>query len=279
MGRESRRAAGAAICAVLALALGCLGAACGGSDGGPTSCTPGARWVCQCGGGTVGVQVCQSDGTYGACQCGEVDTDAGALDGPRADGGLPGDGPAQADRPPQVDGPLQSDGPPQSDAPAQVDRPPQTDGLVQKDGPANFDAIVANGCAAGAADQLFQQGMRGCKGTVSFANRATLCSSGFRVCTAAEWVARRGGVAPTYNYWTNDVLYASGMDGDCSVDLTYQLGDWCDGTNPMRVCVGHSDSLGNQCNWTGCGFNSRTPSEHFGGCQSNPTAGALCCPT
>ena len=123
---------------------------------------------------------------------------------------------------------------------------------------------------------------------MTFANRATLCAAGSRVCTAAEWVARRGtGTAgvPTYDYWTNDVLYAGYMyggnlegDHNCEAHLTHQTLDWCDSTNPMRVCVGGSDPLGNTCNWTQCGYNTTTPQEYFGGCQSNPTAGALCCP-
>ena len=74
-------------------------------------------------------------------------------------------------------------------------------------------------------------------------------------------------------------LYASGGDGNCLVDLVQHYGDWCDGTSPMRVCVGHSDPLGNLCNWTQCGLDTATPQEYFGGCQNNPTAGALCCPS
>jgi hypothetical protein len=131
-------------------------------------------------------------------------------------------------------------------------------------------------CAAGSEDQAFQQGMRGCKGTKSFADRASLCAAGFRVCTAAEWVARRGGVAPTYNYWTNDVLYAAGYSGNCIVTLTQST--WCDGIEPMRVCAGYSDPLGNDCNWINCGYNKKTPHDYLGGCEGNNTAGAICCP-
>jgi hypothetical protein len=119
--------------------------------------------------------------------------------------------------------------------------------------------------------------MRGCKGKVTFANRATLCATGFRVCSAAEWVARHNGVAPTYNYWTSDVLYASGADQSCRVSTSG--GTWCNGTEPMRVCAGYSDALGNECNWTRCGMTTNTPQEFFGGCLGNPTAGALCCPS
>jgi hypothetical protein len=258
---------------VALLALASLAGSCGGS--GPGSCTPGMTWVCPCGDGAAGQQVCGTDGVYGECSCG-TGGDAGVGDGPRPDGAPPLDAPAQ------TDGPGPSDGPVPSDAPAQWDVVPPSDGPVQTDAladrPPQTDGIVSTGCSAGAADQVFEQGMRGCKGTVSFANRATRCAAGSRVCTAAEWVARHGTTAPTYNYWTNDVLYGSGGPGACAADLVYQLGEWCDGTNPMRVCAAATDSLGNQCNWTGCGFNANTPNEYFGGCQNNPTAGALCCP-
>jgi hypothetical protein len=218
------------------------------------------HWVCPCGNGTMGQQVCGPDGVYGQCDC---SGDGGAVDGGRSDG-APADGA-------QRDGPAQTDGFEQADAP-QSDVLPPSDALQS-------DAPPPVACVAGTEDQQFAQGMRGCKGTVTFANRASLCTASFRVCTAAEWVARHGAVAPTYNYWTNDVLYAAGGDQSCAVDTVQHYGDWCDGTNPMRVCVAHTDSLGNLCNWIGCGFNAITPSEYFGGCQNNPTAGALCCPS
>ena len=135
------------------------------------------------------------------------------------------------------------------------------------------------GCAAGSNDQVFSL-MRGCKGKVGFSQRATLCESGFHVCTAAEWVDRRAGVVPTYSYWTNDFLYASKDDSivSCAAYLMKPKKPWCDGTHPpMRVCAGKLDLLGNSCNWTGCGYLTISPSQYFGGCEGNNTAGALCC--
>lgn len=137
--------------------------------------------------------------------------------------------------------------------------------------------VNTSGCADGSDEQLFTQGMRGCAGVVVFSQRATLCAAGFRVCSAAEWVARRNGVAPTYNYWTNNALdyYGSGS-GNCYA-VTQDTGG-CNNGTPIRVCAASTDPLGNECNWTHCGFNSAKPDQYFGGCNGNPTAGTLCCP-
>jgi len=123
---------------------------------------------------------------------------------------------------------------------------------------------------------VFQQGMRGCAGHVTFTSRATLCGTGFRVCGAAEWVARRGGVAPNYNYWTNDALRYNGPSNGCWVAMT---GNQCSPpSSPMRVCASKMDPLNNYCNWTGCGYGQYPPSQYFGGCNGNYYAGTLCCP-
>ncbi len=120
--------------------------------------------------------------------------------------------------------------------------------------------------------------MVGCPGKASFPARATLCAAGARVCTAAEWVARRGGKVPTHAYWTDDVLHWSGTSSACFV--TVSGGTACsDPNSPMRVCPPSSpDPLGNVCTWLNCGFLKVTPNEYFGGCTGNLTAGALCCP-
>lgn len=148
--------------------------------------------------------------------------------------------------------------------------------------PCVSSSCVKLGCADGSDEQTFQQGMRGCAGKFPFVDRATLCASGFRVCTAAEWVARRGGVAPQYNYWTDDNLnYKGSGSGNCYVAIGSGSACTGGGTSPMRICVNsldHYDPLFNVCNWINCGFNAPQPIEYFGGCNGNLTAGAICCP-
>ncbi len=136
---------------------------------------------------------------------------------------------------------------------------------------------TASACASGSDDQVFGGGMRGCKGSVSFQDRAKLCAAGSHVCTAQEWIGKRGSATPTHIYWTDNFLYADSGAGGCAVRTTVWV--WCDepGSPPMRVCNGKSDTEGNTCNWTNCGFETKTPNQYFGGCQGNPTAGTLCC--
>jgi hypothetical protein len=123
--------------------------------------------------------------------------------------------------------------------------------------------------------------MVGCAGHVTYANRATLCASGFRVCSAVDWNTYRGSTAPTHHYWTSDVLYAghNDSDGDCAVSTTHHTGDWCDNVRPMRVCRGdsHYDAENNHCNWIHCGLETHS-NQYFGGCNDDTYAGALCCP-
>jgi hypothetical protein len=130
-------------------------------------------------------------------------------------------------------------------------------------------------CADGTQEQLFPGGMVGCAGAVTFANRNTLCAPGSRTASAAEWTARRGGIAPTHNYWTRDDLKYSGAGPSaCAVSPT--TGNSC-GTTPMRVCTAlGTDAEGNQCNWQHCGLETNTPDQFFGGCAGNTNAGALC---
>jgi len=139
-------------------------------------------------------------------------------------------------------------------------------------------STTTSGCAAGTDDQTFNGGMRGCKGQVSFAKRADLCSGKFRVCGAKEWVNLRGNTNPTYNYWTDDVLYAYSTWWGCGVTPSQYYGVHCSATVPMRVCAGASDPLGNKCQWTGCGYQNSKKNHRFGGCNGNLTAGSLCCP-
>jgi len=132
------------------------------------------------------------------------------------------------------------------------------------------------GCKDGSSEQTFQKGMVGCAGKVRWDKRDTLCSKFFRVCKAEEWVDRRGGKKPTYNYWTDDALRYYGASHTCYASPN--KGYSCYSGEPMRVCAGHSDPEGNACNWINCGFQKYKPNEYFGGCMKNPTAGAICCP-
>lgn len=129
-------------------------------------------------------------------------------------------------------------------------------------------------CAGGGVlGDVFGPTMTGCRGRTRFQNRAAFCPPTTHVCTAAEYVQRRAGKRPTYNYWTNDNLRYAGSSSSCRA---VAAGTSC-GANPMRVCAGQRDPLGNECNWTRCGLGSNTPNEWFGGCVDNTTAGVLCC--
>jgi parallel beta-helix repeat protein len=148
---------------------------------------------------------------------------------------------------------------------------------------ANFNLSF---CATGGASQIFSGLTNGCAGAVTFDRRGSLCAAGTHVCTANEFVAT-GGV-PTHHYWTDDALNYSFGTGPCgtascstnncfaSPGTTYTT--VCSATTPMRVCSSTTpDAEGNTCNWINCGFNSISPNQHFGGCNGNTTAGALCC--
>jgi hypothetical protein len=145
--------------------------------------------------------------------------------------------------------------------------------------------VTQAACADGSTEQVFQNGMAGCAGKVTRAARATLCGAGSVVCTSARWVANRGSSAPSNHYWVEDALpYYSGSNGNCSASATAGYGE-CNAGTPMRVCTtnnwsnyynAYRDPLGNFCNWGQCGLDDFT-NDYFGGCNSNNTAGALCC--
>lgn len=129
-------------------------------------------------------------------------------------------------------------------------------------------------CAGnGTLGDAFGPTMTGCRGRVRYQNRASFCPPNTHVCSAAEYVQRRAGKKPSYNYWTNDNLRYGGSASSCRATAA---GNSCGG-NPMRVCAGRRDPLGNECNWSSCGLGTNTPNEWFGGCIDNTTAGVLCC--
>ena len=133
------------------------------------------------------------------------------------------------------------------------------------------------GCADGSVEQVFENGMVGCAGVVTFANRDTLCANGYRPATASDWTANRGSTVPAFDYWTDDLLRFNGSAASCFVSLT--VGSDCGATTPMRVCTPTgTDPLGNACNWHDCGLNATTPDQFFGGCAGNTTAGTVCVP-
>jgi hypothetical protein len=137
---------------------------------------------------------------------------------------------------------------------------------------------IVGGCADGSIEQTFTGGMVGCAASETFASRAGLCGPGYRLATAAEWVALRGGVAPTHNYWTSDNLKYSG-NGTSSCVVSTTAGFDC-GATPMRVCTAAgTDAEGNFCNWQHCGLDASAPDQFFGGCVANTSAGALCVPS
>ncbi len=184
-----------------------------------------------------------------------------------------GDGLADACDPCPVDPDNDSDGDGSCDS---QDLCPGFDDADDRDG----DGIPAGceACADEGEEDVFSPSLAGCAGTVTWDSRSRLCGPGRVVCSAARWVAERGGATPTHNYWTDDDLgYDDGLvDGAFACLATESGGATCPG-EPMRVCAGRSDPLGNRCGWTDCGYRSLRPSEHLGGCASNPTAGSLCC--
>lgn len=136
------------------------------------------------------------------------------------------------------------------------------------------------GCADGSVEQVFDGGIVGCAGAVTFPNRASLCGAGFHPLNAMIWHSSHGTQVPTHHYWTNDVLsYTGSGSGNCSAE--YTRGTACPQNSPMRVCASiTTDPEGNHCNWFDCAFDSggTTPNDHFGGCAGNTTAGTLCVP-
>ncbi len=137
---------------------------------------------------------------------------------------------------------------------------------------------VAAGCADGTVEQTFGGGMVGCAGSVTFANRATLCAPGYAPATAVQWMSNRGNAKPGHNYWTNEPLLRSGA-GPSACFAAPGGGNGC-GATPMRVCTTTgSDSEGNTCAWTQCGLYANAPNQFFGGCNDNSFAGTVCIPS
>jgi hypothetical protein len=117
----------------------------------------------------------------------------------------------------------------------------------------------------------------GCPGSVSYANRATLCAPGSRPCTAAEYTAALGTGVPTHDYWVEDNLnHRSGnTSGACFASTT--TGTACPAGTAMKVCrPSGNDAEGNSCVVNNCGLNSNSPNKYFGGCNG-ATGGTLCC--
>jgi hypothetical protein len=162
-------------------------------------------------------------------------------------------------------------------------------------------AGVCNGLAA----QHFDDSTVGCQGKLEYSER-DICGSGWTVCTASQWLAALdgGASAPTHHYWVEEALLYGGSSDACMVSDNPDFGggdgdggglamsecqrevEGGDGDgggvlgpfSPMRVCAENfEDPLGNQCNWTGCGWEDTQTDDYFGGCEGNTTAGVLCC--
>jgi hypothetical protein len=194
-----------------------------------------------------------------------------------------------------------------------------------EDAPADAPTVPTDGpqphCVGSSSGEYdFTSTLIGCRdvmradaavGGTAWADRASLCGVGCRVCNAADWVnyqippvvdagAHDGGdagdagaakpapVQPPFNVWLDDNLLPSGAASyacaaepvDSGISLTL-----CDG-HPMRVCVSNPaanavahDPTGDSCSLHDCGFGTQTPNLYFGGCipQSDEFAGTLCC--
>jgi hypothetical protein len=118
--------------------------------------------------------------------------------------------------------------------------------------------------------------MIGCSGTVSYANRATLCSPGYSPCSTDQYMKNRGKLVPGGIYWTNDKYYLTGTATACQVSTTSTtVGTICPGTtNNMAVCNAELDANNNVCKVTNCSFSGQT-NVYLGGCTS--LAGTMCC--
>ena len=142
------------------------------------------------------------------------------------------------------------------------------------------DTCTPRPCLVFTDYEALSETVYGCATQVAFADRA-ICGPGAHVCTAAEWLvaADAGALAPTYHYWVDDYLYWTGTEESCAVTNDPEAGfEFCGENTPMRVCADmNDDSLGNSCNYIACGWQTPTPSYHFGGCEGNDTAGTLCC--
>jgi alpha-tubulin suppressor-like RCC1 family protein len=143
--------------------------------------------------------------------------------------------------------------------------------------PRQIGGLVLGGCADGTDEQVFNNGMVGCAGKVTFATRGTLCAAGYQPATSLQWSTNRGAGIPIHHYWTNDPLMYSGS-GSSACFVSMSVGTDCGADTPMRVCaVNLDDPESNHCNWTQCGLYTNA-NQYFGGCSGNTTAGTLCIP-
>ena len=65
--------------------------------------------------------------------------------------------------------------------------------------------------------------------------------------------------------------------GDSGTDGTATFVKIANPTGAVDDFTPISDPLGNQCNWHNCGLDTAEPNLYFGGCNTNTTAGVLCC--
>jgi hypothetical protein len=133
------------------------------------------------------------------------------------------------------------------------------------------------------ATDHFRAGMVGCGGHVDWSDATNLCSIGYHLCSANDWLDYAEltnnvpAVAPSADYWTGDLLNRTGTPVDCWAIPASSGGTSC-GINPMHICTATgTDNFGNTCPWTGCSYDFVRLG--FGGsCQlATDYAGALCC--
>jgi hypothetical protein len=146
--------------------------------------------------------------------------------------------------------------------------------------------VGIEGCDDNSIEQVFATGMVGCAGSVTYANRDSLCDSGYDPCTIEDWLARHSDEAPTRHYWTDSQLAYCGTASACYVDYSGapDCNSECAGFGPFKVCAQEStvDPEGNWCGWHNCGWQEAEPNEYLGG-GCDPTggrvdyAGTLCC--
>lgn len=163
--------------------------------------------------------------------------------------------------------------------------------------------------ASGATAEIFKDSsgntvMVGCKGSVDFVLRNTLCAAGWTACSPRQVVSRLDGVSPGYHYWTSQNLgpFGTGSNACAAASRASSAVPSVDtvtcASHPMRVCTTNGidngsaviDRAGNACGmWTGCNLvdidASVSSAKVFGGCAyvgSSPNLGSvastLCCP-
>lgn len=145
-------------------------------------------------------------------------------------------------------------------------------------GTPDLSCRVAEGCADGSVEQVFDGNLVGCAGAVAVVDRASLCGPGYQPATAAQWVAHHRALPPAHDYWTDEPLRYNGT-GSSACFVSNTIGTACEPAAPMRVCTSTGmDAEGNHCDWTNCGLDTATPDQFFGGCHTDLSAGTLCMP-